>query len=71
MNSKQNKFIIFRAEGISFDTIAEELKTSKSTLIQWSKLFEDEIKSLQFETFIQIKEVYSWNTKNKYETLLK
>lgn len=71
MNSKQNKFIILRADGISFDKIAEQLKTSKPTLIQWSKLFEDEIKDLQFEAFIKVKEAYSFNTKQRYEKLLK
>ncbi len=71
MNNKQKQFIILRAYGLSFDKIATELKTSKPTLIQWSKLFEDEIKDIQFEAFIKIKEAYSWNTKKKYETLLK
>ncbi len=70
MNTKQQTFITLRADGISFDKIATQLKTSKPTLIQWSKLFEDDIKDIQFEAFIQIKEAYSWNTKNKYKTLL-
>ena len=71
MNTKQQKFILLRADGISFDNIAKDLKVSKTTLIQWSKLLENEIKDIQFEAFIKIKEAYSWNTKNKYETLLK
>jgi len=71
MNSKQKQFIILRADGLSYDKIAEQLKTSKPTLIQWSKLYEDEIKDLQFEAFIKIKETYSWNTKKRYETLLR
>lgn len=71
MNAKQKEFILFRANGLSYDKIAKELKTSKPTLIQWSKLFEEDIKALQFEAFIQIKEAYSWNTKKRYETLLK
>jgi len=71
MNSKQKDFILFRADGISYDKIAKKLQASKPTLIQWSKLFEDDIKELQFQAFIQIKEAYSWNTKKRYETLLK
>lgn len=71
MNTKQQTFITLRADGISFDKIATQLKTSKPTLIQWSKLFEDEIKDIQFEAFVQVKEAYSWNTKKRYETLLK
>jgi len=71
MNTKQQKFILLRADGMSFDKIAKELKTSKPTLIQWSKLYESEIKDIQFHSFIEIKEEYSWNKKEKYKTLLK
>lgn len=70
INTKQQRFIILRADGISFDKIAVQLKTSKATLVQWSKLFQEEIKELQFHAFVEIKELYSWNTKKKYETLL-
>ena len=51
MNAKQREFILLRADGLSYDKIASQLKTTKSTLIQWSKLFEDEIKDIQFEAF--------------------
>lgn len=71
MNSKQREFIILRADGLSFDKIATKLKTSKPTLIQWSKYFENEIKDIQFQSFIQIKEAYNWNKKNRYKILLK
>ena len=71
MNTKQQKFIMLRADGISYDKIAKELQVSKPTLIQWSKLLEDNIKDLQFQSFIKIKEVYSHNSKNRYEILLK
>jgi len=71
MNAKQREFTLLRADGLSYDKIATQLKTAKSTLIQWSKLFEDEIKELQFHSFVQIKETYAYNQKSKYETLLK
>ncbi|KIM06570.1 MAG: hypothetical protein KU29_08535 [Sulfurovum sp. FS06-10] len=71
MDAKQREFILLRADGISYDKIALQLKTSKATLIQWSKLFEDEIKDIQFQSFLQIKETYSYSQKTKYETLLK
>lgn len=70
-NSKQREFILLRADGISFDKIVTKLKTSKPTLIQWNKLFEDDIKDLQFEAFIKIKESYNAKKKDRYETLLK
>ena len=44
LNSKQMEFVTLRADGLSFDKIAKQLKISKATLIQWSKLFEDNIK---------------------------
>lgn len=71
MDNKQREFITLRADGVSFDKIATKLKVSKATLIQWSKLLEDEIKDLQFQAFIKIKESYSWNTQKRYELLLK
>ena len=71
MNDKQNRFLTLRAEGKTYDAIAKERQTSKPTLMQWSKLFENEIKDLQFESFLQIKEAYSWSVKTKYETTLK
>lgn len=71
MTDKQNRFLTLRAEGKSYDAIAKELKTSKPTLMQWSKLFENEIKDLQFESFLKIKEAYSWSVKTKYEMILK
>lgn len=70
INPKQEKFILLRADGISYDNIAKELHTAKSTLIQWSKLFQDQINELQFYNFIQIKEAYAFSKKAKYETLL-
>ena len=70
MNSKQREFILLRADGLSFDKIATKLKTSKTTLIQWSKLFEEKIEEIQFEAFIEIKEAFSWNKKSNYQTLL-
>ena len=70
MNKTQREFILLRADGISFDKIATQLKVSKATLIQWSKLFENEIKEIQFEAFIKIKELHSFNTQSRYNTLL-
>ena len=71
MNDKQNRFLTLRAEGQTYDAIAKELQTSKPTLMQWSKLFENEIKDLQFESFLMIKETHAWSTKTKYEMMLK
>ena len=70
MNTKQKQFIALRADGLSFDKIKEELSTSKSTLIQWSKLFQDEIKDLEFLAMQKLKEEFSNNQVEKYKQLL-
>ena len=70
MNKQQREFILLRADGVSFDKIAKQLKVSKVTLIQWSKLFEDNIKELQFLAMVEIKKQYSNTVAKRYETLL-
>jgi transcriptional regulator len=61
--STKETFIELRAKGFSFDRIAKELKTSKQTLIDWSKELQDEIanrKALElealYESFYLLKE---------------
>lgn len=71
LNNKQMEFITLRADGLSFDKIAKQLKISKATLIQWSKLFEDNIKELQFYAMVEIKKSFSHSVKSRYEILLK
>ncbi len=70
MNTKQREFILLRADGISFDGIVAKLKVSKATLIQWSKLFDEQIKEIQFEAYLKIKEIYSFNNQERYKKLL-
>ena len=71
MKDKQKKFLILRADGLSFDKIVKELKVSKPTLIQWSRLFQDDIKDLQFQDMRDLKEQYQYNKRSQYEQLLK
>ena len=71
MTDKQREFILLRADGLSYDKIAKQLKVSKVTLIQWSKLFIDDINDVQFQAFITLKEKYTSNKLNRYEILLK
>ena len=70
MNAKQKEFIILRADGVTFDKIATTLKTSKSTLIKWSRLYQNEINDIQFESMVKIKEEYEHTKINKYKILL-
>jgi len=46
-NGKVAKFIELRAQGNSFDKIAEEIGMSKQTLLNWNKKFEDDVQSLK------------------------
>ena len=39
----QQQFVLLRAEGRSFNRIAEELNVSKPTLINWSRKFQFDI----------------------------
>jgi len=70
MNTKQREFILLRADGVSFDGIATKLKVSKASLIQWSKLFDEQIKEIQFEAYLKIKELHSFNNQERYKKLL-
>lgn len=70
MNNKQKEFITLRADGISFDKIAKKINTSKSTLIKWSRLYQNEINDLQFESMVLLKEEFEHTKKNKYKILL-
>jgi len=71
MNTNQKKFLILRADGLSFDKIAKELKVSKPTLIKWSRLFSDDIKDLEFQDMRDLKEHYRYDKKSQYKQLLK
>lgn len=70
MNNKQKEFIILRADGITFDKIATTLKTSKSTLIKWSRLYKNDIEDLQFQSMVKIKEEFEHIKLKKYKVLL-
>lgn len=75
-NTKLDKnieaFILLRIEGKSFDDIAKELKTSKSTLIDWNKKVEvrNEIqqgKAIKINTLVK---AYEFDKQNRLKTIL-
>lgn len=43
----QKRFVLLRSQGLSFARIAEELRVSKPTLIQWSRTHQFEIQNLR------------------------
>ena len=57
-NNTKHRFIELRAQGLSFNRIAQELKTSKPTLMKWAKEFENEISELMFIEFESLFERY-------------
>lgn len=71
MNDKQKMFLQLRTTGLSFDKIAIELKTSKPTLIQWARLFKNELNDMKFQSLATLKEEYQYTVKAKFEQLLK
>jgi len=54
----KEKFIELRAEGMSFESIAQELETSRPTLMKWAKEFENEVSELMFVEFESLFERY-------------
>ena len=54
----QKKFIELRAQGLSFSKIAQKLKVSKQTLINWSKDYKEEIANLRAIELEALQEEY-------------
>jgi len=63
----KEKFIDLRAMGLSYDKISKELKVSKSTLIEWSKEFELEIKNFRTIELEALREKFMLNKGKKLE----
>lgn len=71
MTENQKKFLVLRADGMTFDNIALKLKVTKPTLMKWAKLFKDDLNDLKCLAILALKEQYKYTQKNKYETLLR
>lgn len=70
MTNQHRDFLLLRASGKSFDYIAKELKIAKTTAIQWAYKHKKELQAIEFETFVDLKETYKANTKERYQTAL-
>jgi len=57
LKSKE-EFIILRANNVSFEKIAKQLKVSKSTLIAWAKEHELDINNLRAISYEALHEQY-------------
>ena len=70
MTKEHKQFITLRADGKSFDFIAKKLNKAKSTLIQWGKLYQDDINDMIFLSMQSLKEEYQHTQREKYKKLL-
>ena len=70
MTKEHKQFITLRADGKTFDHIAKELNKAKSTLIQWSKIYQDDINDMIFLSMQSLKEEYQHTQREKYKKLL-
>jgi len=64
---EKEKFIQLRAQGFSFDKIAEELEVSKPTLLKWNGEFLSEIQEAQFHELDKILNEYQVHRKKRFE----
>jgi len=70
MTKEHKQFITLRADGKTFDSIAKKLNKAKSTLIQWSKIYETEINDMVFLSMQSLKEEFKHTQRQKYKQLL-
>lgn len=65
----KHRFIELRAEGLSYDKIAEELSISKTTCCSWNKELEAEIAELQKEELNSLYEEYGMKKEARIQQL--
>jgi len=70
MTKEHKEFITLRANGETFDSIAQKLNKAKSTLITWSKLYETDINDMVFLSMQSLKEEFKHTQRQKYKQLL-
>ncbi len=61
------KFIELRAQGLSYDRIAEETGTSKPTLLKWSKEYGRQLGEAQYFELQALLQQYGLMRKNRVE----
>lgn len=63
----QEQFIELRANNLSYDKIAKQLKVSKPTLIKWAKQFENDIANMRTVNMTALYEQYKISKQHKLE----
>jgi transposase len=71
MKTEQHKynFISLRAKGNSFDSIAKEIEVSKPILIEWNKIYREEIENIKTEAFEEFLQENKLTLKHRLEIL--
>lgn len=67
-NDQKMQFVMLRAQGRSFDTIAQDLGISKQTLITWQSELNNQIKEQTFYELQTITETYAVTRKKRFES---
>lgn len=67
-NDQKMQFVMLRAQGKSFDTIAQELGISKQTLITWQGDLQDQVNEQTFFELQTITETYAVTRKKRFES---
>jgi transposase len=63
----RQQFVELRAEGMSYDKIAKNLKVSKTALIAWSREYEVDIANLQTIALEVLQERYKVGLQHRLE----
>lgn len=69
--TEKSRFIELRLTGLSYEKIAEELKVSKQTLINWNAKYQKEINQLKLIQYDSLLTQYNEIGKARFEELLK
>jgi len=68
---EKQKFVELRAQGLSFEKIAQELSVSKPTLIKWNAELYHEVQEAQFYEQESLLENYKLMRKQRFELYCK
>ena len=68
---QKTAFVMLRAQGKSFDAIADELAISKPTLLKWQSELFDAIKEQEFYEVQRITELYQVTRRQRFDATAK
>ena len=66
-NEQKLQFVAKRAQGLSFDKIAQELGIAKNTLLQWQGELFDQIKEQEFYEVQELTEQFRITRRDRFE----